>query len=270
MSLNGEVPVAVAQFASEPDSGANLAVVRELAERVAGTARVLVAPEYSMHLTRRAGPEMAPAAQPLDGPYVGGLAEVAAQSGCWVVAGMHERVPNDDRAYNTIVVIDDGGELRLTYRKIHLYDAFGHAESEWLVAGDPRQRVTFAVDGVTFGVQTCYDLRFPEMSRLLVDAGAQALIVPAAWVPGPLKEDHWLTLLRARAIENTCYVVASAQGAPGGAGNSVIVDPMGVPVAALGERRGVTTGSVSLERVEEVRLKNPSLKNRRYDVVHRA
>jgi predicted amidohydrolase len=119
-------------------------------------------------------------------------------------------------------------------------------------------------------VLTCYDLRFPEMSRALVDAGATLLALPAAWVAGPLKEAHWLTLVTARAIENTCYVAAAGQAPRDYSGQSVIVDPMGVPLARLGETDGaVAVAEVTAERVAEVRRVLPVLANRRYAVVAR-
>jgi predicted amidohydrolase len=109
---------------------------------------------------------------------------------------------------------------------------------------------------------TCYDLRFPEFARNLVDADAQVLLVPAAWVRGPLKEDHWATLLRARAIENTCYVLAAGQCGRRYIGCSMVIDPMGVMVAALGEESGLVVADVDAARVATVRRTNPSLLNR--------
>jgi predicted amidohydrolase len=128
---------------------------------------------------------------------------------------------------------------------------------------------TFAVDGVTVGLQTCYDLRFPEVTRRLADAGAELVAVPAEWVRGPLKEFHWTTLLAARAIENTLYVAAADHPPAIGVGASAIVDPMGVTVAALGETTGVAVAEVSTARVREVRERNPALALRRYRVVPR-
>jgi predicted amidohydrolase len=110
---------------------------------------------------------------------------------------------------------------------------------------------------------TCYDLRFPEFARMLIDVGADVLAVPAAWVRGPLKEDHWVTLLRARAIENTAYVIGAAQTGSHYCGRSMIIDPMGVIVASLGDEEGVATGEARAERVADVRRRNPSLANRR-------
>ena len=154
------------------------------------------------------------------------------------------------------------GDLLATYRKTYLYDSFGYRESDRLTPGDGAA-VTIKADDVTLGLMTCYDLRFPEFARGLVDAGAEALVVPAAWVRGPLKEDHWATLLRARAIENTCYVVAAGQTGATYIGCSMIIDPMGVALAALGDETALAVADVTPSRLADVRRRNPSLENRR-------
>jgi predicted amidohydrolase len=125
------------------------------------------------------------------------------------------------------------------------------------------------VAGRKLGLMTCYDLRFPELSRALVDAGAEVLVVPAAWVRGPLKEHHWTTLLTARAIENTCYVAAAAQNGRKYCGLSQVIDPQGIAIAAVGEADGFTQAEISADRLSSARTTNPSLKNRRYTVTPR-
>jgi predicted amidohydrolase len=116
---------------------------------------------------------------------------------------------------------------------------------------------------------TCYDLRFPELARALCDAGATAIAVPAAWVAGPLKEDQWLTLVRARAIESTSYVVAAGQPGPGYCGRSVVVDPLGVVLAGVPDGEGVAVADLDPAHVTEVRRRVPSLQHRRWDVTPR-
>ncbi|MBO0702516.1 MAG: hydrolase, partial [Candidatus Dormibacteraeota bacterium] len=149
------------------------------------------------------------------------------------------------------------------YRKIHLYDAFNRRESDLVAAGEG-DLLTFTQDGLTLGVMNAYDVRFPELAReLVVDRGAQVLILPAAWVRGDLKEDHWEILVRARAIENTVYVLAADQVGQDCCGASMIVDPMGVPLARGGETPQLVFGEISADRVREVRRMNPSLENRR-------
>jgi deaminated glutathione amidase len=261
------VQVAVAQFAPGVDKDENLAAIGGLAAEAAGRgAKVVVLPEFAMFTAPKMDERFVDSAEALDGPFVKGLGDLAAEHGVHVVAGMNERLDDPGRISNTLVAVAPAGDVVARYRKIHLYDAFGYKESALVRHGDIEDPETFTVGGVTFGMQTCYDVRFPEVTRRIVDAGADVLALPAEWVPGPLKEDHWRTLVRARAIENTIYVAAAGQCAPTGAGNSMIVDPMGVVAASLGEGPGVASGAVSPERVAAVRERNPALALRRFTV----
>ena len=169
------------------------------------------------------------------------------------------------RVHNTVVAVAGDGRLIGSYRKIHLYDAFGHRESDRIAPGDGKTLV-FELGGMRLGVMTCYEVRFPEVARRLAELGAEVLLLPAAWVRGPLKELHWETLTRARAIENTVYVAAAGQVSAKYAGLSAIYDPMGVAIVNADESEGLTVGEVTRERLEEVRLINPSLAMRRPDV----
>jgi predicted amidohydrolase len=262
------VAVAAAQFAPGPDPEENAAAVDGFAEQAARAgARLLVLPEYTSYSVASPGRDLVEHAEPLDGPFVRRVTAAAARHELWIVVGIVEAIPDASKAHNTLIYVDPSGTLAGGYRKVHLYDAFGYRESEWVLAGDPAQLETFVVDGQRVGAQTCYDLRFPETTRRLVDAGADVVLVPAQWAAGPLKEDHWTTLLRARAIENTVFVVGADQAGPIGAGASMIVDPMGVPLAALGEQDGLITADLDRHRLDDVRAKNPSLAARRYRVV---
>ena len=161
------------------------------------------------------------------------VAEAAEAHATTVVAGMFETSPDPDRPWNTLVL---RGTVPAAYRKIHLYDSFGYRESDRVRAGEP-EPVVVEVGGFRVGLMTCYDLRFPELGRLLADAGAEVLVVPAAWVAGARKVEHWRTLARARAIENTAYVVAVGQPGPRYSGHSLVVDPLGRR-GGRGRRRG--------------------------------
>lgn len=267
------VQVAVAQFAPGQDKEENRRSVARLAAQAASEgAGVVLFPEYTMFTASRIGPSYVEVAEPLDGPFVTAAADIARREGLYVVLGVNEAEGEGaDRFANTLVALSPEGERVALYRKIHLYDAFGVRESDVLRPGPIEEPETFTVDGVVFGLQTCYDLRFPEVTRRIVDAGAHVVLAAAQWVPGPLKEEHWRTLVRARAIENTVYVAASGQSAPTGAGNSMVVDPMGTPLAALGEQRfALASTRVSAARVEEVRELNPALSLRRFSVSARA
>ncbi len=265
---SGPQAIAVAQFAPGEDKAANLEQVRDLATRAASRgAKLVVFPEYSSHFSPELGERSVAAAETLDGPFVAGLEAIAKVLDIHIVAGMLELSDEDeDRFFNTLVVLDPHGALVAKYRKLHLYDAFGHAESDWVVPGPIEAPETFVVGDLTVGLQTCYDIRFPEVTRRLVDAGADVVAVPSEWVRGPLKESHWRTLVTARAIENTVYIAAADHAPPIGAGNSMIVDPMGVALATIGEESGVGLGWVSSVRVAEVRGLNPALALRRFGV----
>ncbi|MFT4029301.1 MAG: carbon-nitrogen hydrolase family protein [Protaetiibacter sp.] len=260
--------VAVAQFAPSADTAANLEEISRLAVAAASRGAMLVVfPEYSSYFTPAMGADWIAAAQTLHGPFVRGLAEIAAELGVHLVAGMLELVPGEpERASNTIVALGPDGELVARYRKQHLYDAFGQRESDWIVAGGLEPPQTFVVGGFTVGIQTCYDVRFPEVTRRLVDAGADLVVLPAEWVRGPLKESAWRTLVTARAIENTVFVAAADQAPPIGAGNSMVVDPMGVELVTIGEATDVAVAWISPARIREVRRLNPALQLRRYRV----
>lgn len=259
--------VAVAQFAPDADRAANLERMRELASDAAGRgAGLVVFPEYSQFFAPKLGPDWAAAAEPLDGPFVTALGQLARELRIAIVAGLAERVDPGPRFSNTIVAIDADGERLTEYRKLHLYDAFGARESDWIVPGDAGQQALFELGGIRVGVQTCYDLRFPEVTRMLVDAGAELVLLPSEWVRGPLKEHHWRTLVTARAIENTVWFAAADHAPPVGVGSSMIVDPMGVAAASLGEQVGVALAPVSADRVAQVRRVNPSLALRRFRV----
>jgi deaminated glutathione amidase len=265
--VSGEFAIAVAQFAPGPDGAENLATITRLATEATNRgAKLIVFPEYSSFFVDPLGPRFAEAAQGLDGEFPTGLGRLAASLGVFIVAGLVERVVQETHFSNTLLAFSPNGELLATYRKQHLYDAFGARESDWVIPGPTDPPLTFTVEGLIVGMQTCYDIRFPEVSRRLVDAGAELILVPAEWVRGPQKERHWRTLLSARAIENTVYVAAADHTPPIGVGVSAIIDPFGIPLAELGESTGVAIAWISSERVAQVRRVNPSLAVRRYRV----
>jgi len=261
------VAIAVAQFAPGDDTAENLERMSRLAGDAANRGALLVVfPEYSSYFTPTMDASWAEHAQGLHGPFVRALAELATELGIHIVAGLVERIQDEKRVANTLVALDPNGELVAHYRKVHLYDAFGQRESEWIVPGPIETPQTFAFGGFTVGLQTCYDLRFPEVTRKLVDAGADLVLVPSEWVRGPLKEAHWRTLATARAIENTVYLAAADHAPPIGVGNSLIIDPMGVELAGLGEEVGTAVAWITPSRISEVRRINPALQLRRFKV----
>lgn len=264
------VRVTVAQVEVGDDPTANIVVARGAFDEARRThAHLLVLPEYASAFDRRG--VSAAHAQPLDGPFVSALRERAAATGVAVLAGV--TLPGDEhdaRATNAVVAVDAAGDVAGFYRKVHLYDAFGSRESDRLRPGPPdAEPLVLEVAGLRFGVLTCYDLRFPESARRLVDAGADVLVVPAAWADGDLKAMHWRTLALARAIENTVVVVAVGMAGTGVVGRSLVVGPDGVVGLELDERAAIRTVDLDPEQLHGVRETNPSLANRRYAVVPR-
>ncbi|GGM18281.1 MULTISPECIES: carbon-nitrogen hydrolase family protein [Micromonospora] len=262
--------VAVCQLNARDDRTANLAAAEALLVRAADAgADLAVLPEYVDYLGPAAG---LPEPEPVDGVVGTFFAEVAGRLGIWVVAGsFHEVGPDPEHTYNTSLVFDRSGALAASYRKIHLYDVeipgrVSYRESATVAAGD--EPVVVTVDGVRVGLSICYDLRFPELYRqLATDGGAQLLVVPAAFMMHTGR-DHWEVLLRARAIENQCFVVAAGQTGdhdPGRTcfGRSMVVDPWGTVLGQVPDGPGLSVVDVDLDQLDRIRAELPSLANRR-------
>jgi len=264
------VRIALCQIPVSPDPVVNLSRARDaLLEAAAGGAELAVFPEATM---ARFGSDLRAAAEPLDGPFCTGLAAACAAAGVAAVAGVFEPAA-DGRVYNTAVAFSGSGDLVASYRKLHLFDALGQRESDLVAPGD--DVVVTSLAGATVGLQICYDIRFPELTRALAIGGASLVTVSAAWQAGLFKEEHWVTLLRARAIENTVWVAAAGQvpdpgvkptRAPTGVGRSMLIDPLGVVRCDLGPSAGVTVVDADMALVETVRATLPSLANRRADL----
>jgi deaminated glutathione amidase len=261
--------VAVCQVNSRDDRAANLKTARDLLERAsAGGADFAMLPEYVDYLGETSGE---PDRETVTGTFAMFFSETARELGMWVHAGsFHEAGPDSVHAYNTSLVFDRSGTLAAAYRKIHLFDVeipgrVAMRESSHFAAGS--ELVALDVEGVRVGLSICYDLRFPELYRGLAIDGAQVLLVPAAFMTHTGR-DHWELLLRARAVENQCYVVAAGQIGdhnPGRNcfGRSMIVDPWGTVIAQAPDEVGVTFADIDMERLERIRTQVPSLANRR-------
>lgn len=289
--------IAVGQWNPLPEPEANAELIGGFAARAAvDGARLLVAPEGCSTNFVDDPPATIREAQPLDGPFASAVLAASARHGIAIAAGTFTPAvrageggatgnPGTQtgtatgtqtgtaacvgaRVHNT-VLIADRGDLVASYRKIHLYDAFSFTESDTVAPGDDAAPV-IDLDGIKIGIATCYDLRFPELFRGLAAAGAQVLALPSAWVSGPLKEEHFLTLLRARAIENTCYVITADQTGRHTIGRSGGFDPAGLPLLDLGTTEpGYGLIEVKPARIEEVRAALPALANRRLPVGNR-
>ena len=277
--------VALAQIITGRDLAGNLALVAEYAGRAkAGGAQLVVFPEATM---RAFGNSLLDIAEPLDGPWAGRVRAIASEQDIVIVAGMFTPGTADDggaraadagaadigarrKVRNTLLVTGRGVDT--SYDKIHLFDAFGFAESDTVDAGS--QPVVFELDGVTFGLATCYDIRFPDLFTENADRGAEVNIVCASWGSGPGKAEQWKLLARARAADSTTLVLACGQGdpssvgidpkgaAPTGVGHSVVVSPFGEVLDELDGAPGLLFADLDPAVVKEARTKLPVLANR--------
>ena len=262
--------IALCQIPVSSDARVNLERVRDaLGTAAAGGADLAVFPEATLV---RFGSDLRAAAEPLDGPFCSAVAAACAAARVAAVLGTFEPAP-DGRVHNTAVAFAADGSLAASYRKLHLFDAFSQRESDLVAPGS--DVVLAPLAGACVGLQICYDIRFPELTRALAAGGASLVTVSAAWQAGTFKEEHWVTLLRARAIENTVWIAAVGQvpdhteqptRAPTGIGRSLLIDPLGVVRADLGPSAGVTVAEADLSLVDSVRETLPSLANRREDV----
>jgi predicted amidohydrolase len=259
--------VSIVQMESSEDKRENLKrALQYVDEAKSQGARMVVFPEFLMAFSpsSQTPRQLADLAERTDGGFATSLRRSAKENGIHVLATMYEKSEARDRVYDTAIFIGPDGRLLGRYRKLHLYDAFGFKESEKFVAGN-EVLPPVGTDIGKFGFMICYDLRFPEHARLLALGGAQSLLVPSGWVFGSTKEEHWFTMLKARALENGLYVVAPAQVGNIYTGRSALVDPFGVVQYDLGQGEKLVTAEMDLGRVEEARIALPLLKNRRAD-----
>ncbi|MHA6796603.1 carbon-nitrogen hydrolase family protein [Pseudonocardia bannensis] len=260
--------IALAQVVSSTDSEDNLKLIDQYVRQAAEAgARLVVFPEAAMC---RFGVPLGPVAEPLDGPWATRVRALAADAGITVIAGMF--TPADDgRVRNTLLVT--GGGVETSYDKIHLFDAFGFAESDTVAPG--AEPVTVDIAGATIGLATCYDVRFPGLFQELAGRGASVIVLPASWGAGPGKRDQWDVLVRARALDAGAFVVACDQAdpttvggeagkAPTGIGASLVADPFGAVVAQLGAEPGLLVADLDLDRAGTARERTGVLANRRF------
>jgi predicted amidohydrolase len=270
------VRVAAVQLNSTADFAANLASAERLTRAAASDgARLIVLPEKWTAMGADA--DLRAAAQPLDGPAIEWARALARELQVDLIAGsIVEQVEGQEKLANTSVHADPQGELRAVYRKLHMFDVEvggrAYRESDLEEPGDEIV-CSQSADGTELGLSICYDLRFPELYRILAVRGARVIVVPAAFTLATTR-DHWETLLRARAIENQAFVVAANQvGAhPGGhrsGGRSMIVDPWGLVLAQAPDGEAYAIAELDLERQAQVRAQLPSLANRRPEVYER-
>lgn len=253
---------ALGQFAVSRDWQENLATATRLMDEAAAAgADLLLLPEGILARDITDPDIVLKTAQPLDGPFMQGVLEASRGSALTTLFCIH--VPNGKgRVFNVNVAVRDGA-IVAAYRKLHLYDAFSALESTNVEPGSEVPPL-IEIAGLKCGLMTCYDVRFPELARRLALDGADVLLLPAAWVRGPGKEAHWEVMVTARALENTCYVVATGECGPRNIGASMVVDPLGVAIARAGEAPALIYAQIDPARITAARTALPVLANRRF------
>jgi len=262
------IRIAIAQITSSTEKAENLKAALFLTQEARAEGAQLIAfPEFLMAFTpaSQTAEDLAALAETIDGPFIASLREAARPAVISILATIYETSSLPNRVYDTADWIDDEGGIAAVYRKLHLYDAFRFKESDKFLAGDDVSPPVTNGDARS-GLMICYDLRFPEMARMLALAGANVMIAPSGWVQGDLKVEHWETMIKARALENGCYVIAPNQVGNIYTGHSMAVDPLGRMLADLGEKENLAVVDLDLSLVTEVREKLPLLPNRRADV----
>jgi predicted amidohydrolase len=260
--------VAVVQFKALTNKENNLKKIISYMTKAASKHATLCAfPEFMMFYTKssQTPKELSNLSETINGNFISTIAKTAKENHIQVVGSFYEKSNKKNRVYDTSFVINTSGKVISTYRKIHLYDALGFKESDKMMPGSKIAKpVTTSIGKI--GMMICYDLRFPEMSRALAIAGSEILIAPSAWVKGPMKEEHWITINKTRAIENGCYVIAPDQVGNIYCGRSLVVDPYGKILLDMKKKQGVSFVDIDLKKVKQIRKILPLLKNRRADV----
>ena len=263
--------ISIVQMRSSEDKMENLELsvdfIREAAKK---KSNLICFPEFQMAYSpeSQSANQLSEIAESVnDGNFITTLRKAAKVNKISIISTIYEKSNNgsDNRVYDTVVLIDSKGEISSVYRKLHLYDALGFKESDKMMAGNMIEKPVKTSVG-NIGLMICYDIRFPEMSRILTVKGANVLVLPSAWVHGVMKEEHWQTLLKARAIENGLYIIAPDQVGNIFSGRSMAVDPFGVVLLDMGNREGMEVVELDKSRVQKVRELLPLLKNRRTDV----
>ena len=259
---------AVVQFKASTNKETNLKKIVSYIEKAASKNATLCAfPEFMMFYTNssQTPKQLATLSETINGNFVKTIAKAAKENRIQVVGSFYEKSRKKDRVYDTSFVIDKTGKVISSYRKIHLYDALGFRESDKMASGSKIAKPVKTTIGKV-GMMICYDLRFPEMSRSLAAAGSEVLVAPSAWVKGNMKEEHWITINKTRAIENGCYVIAPDQVGNIYCGRSLVVDPYGKVLLDMKKKQGIDYVNIDLKKVKQTRKVLPLLKNRRTDV----
>lgn len=262
---------AIVQMKSSEDKEHNLAYsVKLINEAAKRKARLICFPEFQMAYSpsEQKSESLYKIGETITGNFVSTLSNSAKQNKINVIATMYEIIntkEKNQKVFDTGIIINELGKVQSIYRKIHLYDALGFKESKKLLAGSIIAKPSKTSIG-NLGLLICYDMRFPEISRILTVNGANILVSPSAWVAGFMKKVHWEIMVRARAIENGVYVLAPNQVGNIYCGHSMAIDPFGATIVDMKNRQGIEFIEIDSAKIVTTRRTLPLLTNRRTDV----
>ena len=277
------VKISIVQMKSSVNKDENLVYSLDLIEEAGRkNAEMICFPEFQMAFSpsSQTSKELFSISETIEGDFIKALCNSAKKNNISILGTIYEReildpnlsellkdknMDNKFHVYDTVVYINNKGLIKSKYRKIHLYDALNFQESKKLLSGN---EIFTPIDSPLgkMGVLVCYDLRFPELSRLMTLEGSLALISPSGWVQGTMKEDHWLTMCKARSIENGVYIIAPNQVGNIFCGRSLVVDPFGIVILDMGNKEGMDIVNLDMERITIVRNDLPLLNHRRTDL----
>lgn len=263
--------LALVQMQSSSDKNTNLSASIDYIKRAAKKSADLICfPEFQMAYSpaTQTPRDLFDLAEDIKGNFITTLRKSAKEHNIATVATMYERVQSkrlNFRVSDTAAFISSNGLIKSVYRKLHLYDALGFKESIRLVSGNRIERPVKTSFG-NFGLMICYDVRFPEMSRILTLMGAAILVMPSAWVSGIMKEEHWQIMTKSRAIENGVFIVAPNQIGNIYSGRSTVIDPFGAVLIDMGTEEGLGIIEIDTSMIIRIRKALPLISNRRIDV----
>ena len=262
---------AIVQMKSSEEKEHNLAYsVKLINEAAKRKAQLICFPEFQMAYSpaEQKTESLHRIAEKISGNFVSTLSNSARQNKINVVATMYEIINTNEKSqkvFDTGIIINELGKVQSIYRKVHLYDALGFKESKKLLAGSIIEKPSKTSVG-NLGLLICYDMRFPEISRILTVNGANILVSPSAWVAGFMKKVHWEVMVKARAIENGVYVLAPNQVGNIYCGHSMAIDPFGATILDMKNRQGIEYIDIDTTKIDTTRRTLPLLMNRRTDV----
>lgn len=265
-AMGEKINIGIMQIRCGPNKDLNLKKAVDGLEGLKGQVDIAVLPEYLMgHQNGSATVELVEKlAEPLDSPYVNTLRNKAQELGISILFTMHLK---QNGYFNSAIFVDEKGEIRGVYNKTHLFDAFGFNESRTFKRGE--EIVVIDWKKYKMGLAICFDIRFPELFRIMRFLGSHIILVPSAFLAGPHKVDQWIALIRARAHENNLFVVAVNQPSPYFIGKSMVVSPFGNEIVSLKEDEEIRIAEIDISEVFEAREKVPTHRLTRFDMYNK-